>query len=348
VNVLPEFMIKAEPKFAKVPLEYQNEILEMPVPPQQLYSQACSADSVTIDHWREKWLTNIRANKKRFGSFKEHSAGKLFRKFEHKPCIIAGSGPSLAENINQLKHRGNIPLVSCLHNFHFMEENQANVDYYVSLDAGEVVLDEVSEGGKESADSYWAKTKDKKLIAYIGSDPRLFDKWQGEVYLYNAALPSADLMNEINSIEKFGCYVSNGGNVLGACLYIARGFFGCCPIAFIGADFAFSYDKKFHAWNSKYDKELGRVVKLVDVYGNKRLSWQSYVNFKGWFEHLSVSSPQIFINCSEGGCLGAFPEGNIHTIRQMRLSRFLFMYRMHEEIADQMETPEISEPKILF
>ncbi len=349
MTVLPEHLHNTnEPRYAQVRLEYQNEILNFPVTPQALYAQACSNDNATIVSWREKWLANMRANKKTFGSFKEHSAGKLFRQFEHRPCIIAGSGPSLKDNVHLLKDRGNIPLVSCLHNFHLMEDNDARVDYYVSLDAGDIVVTELSEGGTKTADEYWAMTKGKKLIAYIGSPPLLFEKWQGEIYLFNCPLPDAELMKEIDAIETFRCFVSNGGNVLGACLYLARGFFGCIPIAFVGADFCFSYDNKFHGWDSQYDKNLGYVVKAIDVYGNKRLSWQSYLNFKGWFEQLAVQSPQIFFNCTEGGCFGSFPEGNVSAIRQMKLARFLFMYRMHEEITEQMTNPETAQQQILF
>lgn len=349
MRVLPDRLhTTKEVKTAQIFLEYQNKIMELPIPPQQLYSNAAGSDAPTMAFWRETWLKNIRENKKRFGAFRDHSAGKLFKCFEHKPCIIAGAGPSLKDNGKDLLHRGSIPLVSCLHNFHFMEDIGAAPEFYVSLDAGEVVLEEIAEGGEKSAQAYWDKTKDRTLIAYIGSSPRLFEKWQGKIYLFNAPLPDVNLMNEVNEIERFGCYVSNGGNVLGACLYVARGFFGCCPIAFVGADFCFSYEHKFHPWDSKYDKNLGTVIKLVDVYGNKRLSWQSYANFKGWFEQLAVTSPQMFVNCSEGGCFGSYPEGNFVDIHQMKLIRFLFMYRMHEELSDQMTTPEVSENKILF
>ena len=343
-----ELKNRNEPRYAQVLLEYQNKILDFPVPPKALYQQACASDQATINAWRDIWLKNIRENKKRFGAFRDHSAGKLFKSFEHKPCIVAGAGPSLKDNGKGLLHRGSIPLVSCLHNFHFMEDIGANPEFYVSLDSGDVVIEEISEGGTKSADEYWSKTKDRTLIAYIGSSPNLFEKWQGKVYLFNAPIPDSMLMKQIDEIERFGCYVSNGGNVLGACLYIARGFLGCGTIAFVGADFCFSYDNKFHGWDSKYDKDLGVVIKLTDVFGNKRLTWQSYANFKGWFEQLSTETPQIFINCSEGGCFGAFPEGNVSSIQQMKLSRFLFMHRMHEELHDQMTTPEISEQKILF
>lgn len=346
--VLPEHLLKPKEKRASILLEYQNPILNFPTPPEQMFANSCASDDITVKSWRAIWLANMKENKKRFGSFKDHSAGKLFKKFQYMPAIIAGSGPSLKENVHQLKDRGGIPLISCLHNFHLMEDNDAAPDFYVSLDAGEIVVEEISEGGTKTPEEYWAMTKNRKLIAYIGSPPKLFEKWQGEVYLFNAGIPEASLMSEIMEIEAFKCFVSNGGNVLGACLYLARGFMGCGQIAFVGADFCFSYDKKFHPWDSKYDNNLGLVVKMVDVYGNKRLSWQSYANFKGWFEQLSVRSPQQFINCSEGGCFGSYPEGNVVSIVQMSLARFLFMYRMHEELVDQMETPEIAEHKILF
>ena len=64
-------------------------------------------------------LQEIKANKEQVGSFKDHGIGKLFGAHQYLPVVVAGSGPSLAGNGEQLKERGGIPLVSCLHNFHF-------------------------------------------------------------------------------------------------------------------------------------------------------------------------------------------------------------------------------------
>lgn len=333
---------------AEIILEYQNYIENPPIAPQQLYGSACSNDTITINSWRDTWLKNIRANKERFGNFKDHGLGKLFGTLKHKPAIVAGSGPSLKVNGLSLKDRHGITLLSCLHNFHFFEDNDVFVDYYVSLDAGPIVLEEIAEGGSKSEAEYWEKTRGKKLIAYIGSDPRLFEKWQGEVYFFNAPIPEKTFMDELRQIECFNTYVSNGGNVLGACLYIAKGIMGANPIAFVGADFSFSYDKKFHAWDSKYDKSLGIVIKMVDVYGNKVLSWQSYANFKNWFDWVALQVPGIYINCTEGGTFGAYPDGNLMAVKQMELRNFIGMYQMHEELREQCETPEVLHNKILF
>lgn len=333
---------------AEIILEYQNYIESPPIQPAALYSQACQNDGSTIDAWRKIWIDNVTANHKKFGPFKDKGIGLLFNKFKNKPAVIAGAGPSLKYNGKELTKRGQIPVISCLHNFHYMEDNGVDVDFYVTLDAGEVTIEEVAEGGSKTPDEYWALTKNRTLLAFIGTSPRLLEKWQGEVYFYNAPVPDEAYTKAIEAIEIFNTFVSNGGNVLGACLYIAKGILGCNPIAFVGADFSFSYEKKFHAWDSKYDKSLGYVIKAVDVYGNKVLTWQSYANFKAWFDFVACKIPGIYINCTEGGTFGSYPEGNIMSVIQMELSKFISMYEMSEELRVQCENPAALEKKILF
>lgn len=336
-------------KKREVICDYQPYIFHTPVPSGSLRSAATAADSTTIDHWAETWVKNIRANKERFGSFKKYSLGNLYNQYLHRPAIIAGSGPSLRHNAHKLKDRGGIPLISCLHNFHYFEDLGLEPEYYVTLDAGPIVLEEVSEGGEKTPDEYWEITKDRKLIAYIGTDPRLFEKWQGEVYLYNAPLPNQELEDTIDSIEKFACSVSNGGNVLGACLYISKGFFGAATTIFVGADFSFDpANNRFHGWDSKYDKDVGVCVPMFDVFGNKVKTWQSYKNFKSWYDWVSLNVPGVYINCTEGGCLGSYADGNLHTIKQMDLDQCLDMFNMSRHIKDQAISPETAQKKILF
>lgn len=332
----------------EIELEYQNYIEHAPVTPKQMYGTACSADNVTIESWRKIWISNALANKKRFGSFKEHSVGKLYGKHQNQPCFVAGSGPSLGRNGEDLKDRGSIPLVSCLHNYQFFEDRGVHVDYFVTLDAGPVVIEEVYEGGTKTPEEYWASTKNKKLLAFIGTDPKLFDLWQGEVYLFNAPVPDAEYMEKVGAEENFNIFVSNGGNVLGACLYIARGILGCNPIAYVGADFSFGYNKKFHAWDSKYDATMGRALRTNDVYGNKVYTWQSYYNFKNWFDYISLTVPGIYVNCTEGGTMGAYPEGNLMSIKQMAAKDFIGMYTMNEHLRAVCTDPTIQERRLLF
>lgn len=335
-------------KKAEIYLEYQPYFDFPPQARQGLYQQAASNDDVTVLNWRDIWLRNIRANKARFGSFKDHGLGKLHGAHRNQAAILVGSGPSLKENAHELRERKGVPVVSCLHNFHFLEDLGVPADYYVSLDAGPVTIEEVSEGGTKTADEYWALTKDRKLICYIATDPELLAKWQGEIYFFNAPLPDQGLMGEIDQVEVFRTFVSSGGNVLGAATYVAKGFFGCHTLVFTGANFSFSYTEKFHGWDSKYDANLGHCVRMTDIYGNKVKTWQSYANFKAWFDWLVQTVPGLYINASEGGCFGSYPEGNIRALRQMDLKDVLRMFNMCDELAAQCANPEIDEKKILF
>lgn len=335
-------------KKAEIYLEYQP-YFDFPQQNRNgLYAQSCTGDEITVNAWRDTWLRNTKANKDRFGSFREHGLGQLHGIHRGQAAILVGSGPSLKDNAAGLLENRGIPVLSCLHNFHFLEDLGVGADYYVTLDAGPVTIEEVSEGGTKTADEYWALTKERTLLAYIATDPRLLEKWQGKILFFNAPLPDPEIMAKLDEIEKFRTFVSSGGNVLGASTYIAKAIFGCNPLIFMGANFSFSYQEKFHGWDSKYDAHLGHCIRLTDVYGNKVKTWQSYANFKSWFDWLVQSVPGIYINASEGGCFGSYPDGNIRALQQMDLKDVLRMFNMCDELKEQCANPETDEKKILF
>jgi hypothetical protein len=335
-------------KTIEIDLEYMNYIPAPPRKREELYHQACSNDGITVESWRKIWVNNARENHKLYGPFKNRAIGKLWGKYERQPGICEGSGPSLCENISFLKDTKGIPVISCLHNYHYNEDNGVHPEYYVTLDAGEITIKEISEGGQKSHDEYIESTKDKTLLAYIGSPPALLKQWKGDIIFFNCPIPDPNVINELDALEPFHNYVSTGGNVLGACVYIAKAIFGCNPICYVGADFSFSYNKKFHSWNSGYDNNLGEAMRGIDVFGNKRLTWRSYYNFKCFFDWLAETIPGIYINATEGGILGAYPEGNLQSIIQMRLEEFVRMYSLHHDLKEEMQKPEMQTNKLLY
>jgi len=335
-------------KTVEMIFEYKNVIMKPPQSGEEMYGQACSNDKVTVDTWLPKWIANVKANKERFGDFKSRGIGQLYASNKHRPCIVVRSGPSLKNNIDELAKVKDIPIVSCLHNYHYMVDHDVKVDYYVSLDAGDVVIEEITEGGTKTTEEYLESTKGKTLLAFIGSSPKLFDSWRGEVLFFNCPVPSDQYREEVRKVEEFHTLVSTGGNVLGACTYIAKAIMGSNPIVFVGADFCFSYTRQFHPWDSKYDADIGQAMRAIDVWGNSVLTWQSYHNFKIWFDWLSGNVPGIYINCTQGGLLGSYPEGNIATIYQMRLTDFLWQYTMYEQIGPQCLEPDKEQRLVLF
>ena len=321
-------------------MEYLNTIDNPPQTPQDLHKQAASGDDPTINAWRETWIKNMKLNHEICESFCSNGIGKVYGEFNLKPCIIAGSGPSLKINIEDLKKKGDVPLLSCLHNFHFMVDHKIDVNYFITLDAGEITLPEISEGGKESHEYYLEQTKNYTLMAFIGTSPNLIKAWKGKVLWFNCPIPDTEVKESYEKVERFDNYVSNGGNVLGAAVYIAKAYLGANPIAYIGADFAFGYDKKFHSWNSAYDKKLGTVMRTVDCWGNKVLTWQSYYNFKCWHDSITMKVPGEWINCTEGGTWGVYPEGLIKNIKHKSLKEFLDGYNLYGHMKFQALNPK--------
>jgi hypothetical protein len=312
-----------------------------PESPQKLYERACSSDEITVNTWRETWKRNVKANHEKYGPFAASAIGELFGKERLKPVIVVGSGPDLATNVDQLKDTKGIALISVLHNYHYLEDRGIRPDYYVTLDAGDVTLEEIYEGGTKTPEEYLESTKDKTLLAFIGSSPKLLAAWKGKVIWFAAPLPDKQLTEDLKAVEDFTHLVSTGGNVLGASFYIAKAILGAGTVIFVGASFCFSYDNKFHPWDSKYDKDVGRYQTATDVFGMPRKTWASYYQFKCWFESRVCRVPGIYINCTEGGLFGAYPEGNIQQLIQMSLKDCIGMY----SIADQMQVDFDDEAK---
>jgi len=327
-------------KTIDIDLELQPIISGPPEAPLKLRQNAGSNDEITLRSWRDIWLKNTRENHKRFGPFKDNGVGALFNKETGRPVLVVGSGPSLKKNIGDIaRFSHDHCVVSCLHNFHYMEDHGVHVDYYVSLDAGHVTIEEVSEGGSKDQGYYWDLTEKRKLVTFIGSPPELVEKWKGEIQWFHCSIPDEKLMEDIQNIEPFHTFLSTGGNVLGACTYLARAIMGANPVIFTGADFSFSYDKNFHGWNSKYDKHLGNAMRVRDIYGLPVYTWGSYWNFKNWTDYVCCQVPGLWINATEGGCLGAYETGNIFQIIQSTMKHVCNMYSVNEIIRDQCENP---------
>jgi hypothetical protein len=48
-------------------------------------------------------------------------------------------------------------------------------------------------------------------------------------------------------------------------------------------------------------------------------------------------NPCLMVNCTEGGILGAYPNGNIKQIIQMRLCEFIYIFTQHELMPKMLE-----------
>lgn len=315
-----------------IDLVYQPLIEHLPQ--NDTYQKACAADQTTIQHWKDIWVQNTQKTKDHFGSFAEKSIGKLFGTNKNKPAIICGSGPSLKHSIEALKENKRLdePLtvVSALHNFGYFEDEGCHADYYITLDAGDIILKDVYEGRKEIPEYYWEKTKDKTLIAAVTTPVELFKKWQGNVYLFNILVPHPEIQMKMQSIERFAHYISSGGNASGGCLYFSKAILGSDPIHFVGVDCCFDYDNTFHSYKTAYD-QVGQYVVHPDLFGIPRKTWGSYLGFKYFFDWFSMNIPGNYVMCSEG-IVGAYPQGNLKSFKYMSLMDALKPYQIAQRV----------------
>ena len=188
------------------------------------------------------------------------------------------------------------------------------------------------------------------MIAHHTAYPAMLKKWQGRILWYTNPYAEAEYGKEIGkyvAYDKIPAF-NTGGNVLGAAYYFARAILGATMPIFIGADFSFGYDRKFHSWESQYDKKFAGVIPWTDIYGNRVWTWPSYFGFKNWFDHQAIGgsggNAQMFINATEGGIMGSYAEGNIQQIIQLDLKTVLHMFsgfRMAPELVQKSKDGEL-------
>jgi hypothetical protein len=335
-------------------LTFQGTIDAPPISPAQMMQQASGNDNVTVNHWREIWLKHIKRNKETHDIVGD-SAQTMAGKFAYNPVIIAGSGPSLKKNAHLLKDKPDkIGLVSCLHNYAYFTDLGLHVDGgYINLDAGDITIPEMSQGGLRDEQYYWDSTQDATLVAGLVSKPELIDRWKGPIKWFSSPVPDMKYMEEERKLlGDFCLYYNVGGNALGASYYHARAILGGMPLAFIGADFAFDYCHKFHSWDSPYDAQFQGVIPCTDIFGNRVYTWPSYHNFCLWLTYQAYGgtgmNPVQMINCTEGGIFGAFPQGNVSVIKQLALIDFLEMYRHHELLPKLLGDPDMLKKSTLL
>lgn len=322
-------------------LSYQPYVTQAPINKQQQWDQACSSDKVTSESWRDLWLEYIGENVRENGA-DDRTVGDMYGDHACLPCLCVASGPSLKRNFDQVREvPERIPVISCLHSFHKFVDSDTRCNAFVTLDAGDVVIKELSEGGRHPEQYYWDATKDHTLIAGLVTPPDLIRRWKGEVRFFNATIPDDRFMEEMPKITKNQWVYSVGGNTFGAAMYHAAWVWGCRELALVGADFAFDYMHKFHPWDTDYDQKFAGLVPCTDVYGNRVYSWPSYQNFRMWTEFQAQGSfanhHVRIVNCTEGGTLGAYPHGNVMWVQQMTLRDWVDQGKRWESYKPKME-----------
>lgn len=233
---------------------------------------------------------------------KNPSIGCLKNQYQDVPAFIVANGPSLDQNMQELKKiQGKGLIISLESTILPLLKNEIKPDILTIIE--------------RTKNTYRFHFKDREYPADIALlclalvDQHVFPSFQGEKI---PIFRQREVINEwIDHFLGDGSKIDAGANVSHLALELAT-YLGANPIVFVGQDFAYGPDKKTHSKDSVYSEEVGKQSKeivqsrpVVYVEGNdgtQLASNQLWVDFRlGLERKIAVHSDYLFLNATEGG-----------------------------------------------
>lgn len=321
------FLIKYDQTYERA---YQALIEAPPQPMEILAHQASGPDGLTCTAFGQLWTDNLLENSKSY-DFLQNSAMLEHMKFMYYPAVVIAAGPSLKKNVHLLKEHNDVVRCSCLHCFAYLMDQGVKVNYWLAIDAQPEMATVIYDGGKKPRAEYQEMMKDQVLICNTCINPKVLSEWKGKVLFFNTMANVPEYQKAAEEKCKDLVTFNQGGSVTGACLYMARAILGCGPIAFVGLDLAYSKAGMYYPWNDEmtHQSKIPNATAMTDIYGDRVITDGSWLSFKSWIEFTacggSIGAKHNFYNCTEGGILGAHPQGNLRKLMPMDLKQFLDM-----------------------
>lgn len=297
-------------------------------------------NEATLFHWRAEWVKNIGENVKRFGYFNKDHAVKVFaRENLNNACVLVGAGPSLAKNMDFLKECAGkkIPIMASAHAFMYLSENGIKPDFVTILDASSRWL-EYLRGPSQGV----------VLFSDWCCAPEYFEKWEGSIYFYQSdfdrinSIQGKLIWDELMEASKNAIppdTVPVGGHVGGGMVHIAKEILGSSDMIFVGFDYAF-LDGKFYPSDKEIDNPSVPAEarnSVANILGMPVETVPSYFMFKSMIDQIvwgyKMADPKIsYINATEGGILGAYPQGNLVCFDYMALDDAIRLVTAQREV----------------
>lgn len=256
----------------------------------------------TMISWATTWQKNVSKNTRSY-DFASMSIKGLSKAHVGETAYLIGCGPSLAANIEDLKRKEGIK-ISVLHALPYLLKQGVIPDYVVAIDARRL-------------NSAWMSDGPWTLLTDIVTHPVTLRKWHGKKYFFRShALEGLSF----DKYTDFKDYISCGGNSLGAGYSIAHGM-GCNRIVFVGMDLANGFQRHTNYANGWSNRKTGVDTFLTcDISGRGIYSLVRMHMYKMWYDMQACNHPEVeHINATQGGILGAYMEGNIKSMKQMKL-----------------------------
>lgn len=209
---------------------------------------------------------------------------QLFGKFLGVPAIICGSGPSLAQNGEELRHFSDKAVLfgggSALA---WLAGKNIPIHFAAAIDP--------SSPKERFPSQFYADTP---LIYQNRVDPVLLQSAEGPlVYLPDAG------SSLVESHLSETLFFDGGWNVATLCTAFATAL-GCAPIIFVGMDFCAEAGQIYASGITPTEKEKELIPVILE--GKEVHSKSDWLIAREWIEEFVHSHPEtLFLNASEGG-----------------------------------------------
>ncbi len=286
----------------------------------QQYVSSKISDLLTRFEFEEKWIKNIFKNIHHLDG--NCGIGGFFGKFKGLPGIIVSAGPSLKNNIEQLKEIGDQAVIVAVDTaMKVLNKHGVSPHFVLTLDAQKYSQKHFS--GVESPDTV--------LVADVVSCPSILSTYKGRKALSTTSkyyeggngqtvretTPVVDWLEKF--IPPFGD-VQSGGSVATSAFDLLLNM-GCDPIILMGQDLAYT-GREIHCSGTYHNDDwlpvINRVknlecinqgvirkrkIQYVKSFGGKGLVISDFVFdlYKSWFEDSAGKVPVTVVNSTGGG-----------------------------------------------
>ena len=246
------------------------------------------------DDLRDIWVANYSENRDRIFPLTTY-----YRK-EKKCCVLVGSSSAIKNQVSELKRLSNLNnfvIIACNGVYKWLVENDITPDYVFLVEGRDHVLSDLDSGHAGIT-----------LVVSPFVDPKVFDIWEEniEVYVCGGGEKFDKLLKE--DFEEIDV---TGGNVTNTSFLWSYKYLGCRDYIVVGTSLCYK-DKYYFDGRSTdnvmKDLNANDHINAVDIYGNVVKTTAPLLLYKSWLETYSKLSGANFINATEDGILGVYPE----------------------------------------
>ncbi|WP_446897237.1 motility associated factor glycosyltransferase family protein [Clostridium sp. LBM24168] len=221
---------------------------------------------------------------------KSSSINEFKNVFTDKPAVVVSAGPSLSQNIHELKEvQDKLIIITGARSLEALLDNGINPNFICLVDPGDINCNFIKDKLDLKVPMVFHEYSNYKAVGIYGG---------GKIFFSSHYITQNMINRKIDSLTA-------GGSVAHTCTSMAL-YMGCNPVIFIGQDFAYTGEKlhadiSAHGERNKVD-DSKEYIEVEDIYGNNVKTDKLLNNYRLNMENIiEFNKSTIFINSTEGG-----------------------------------------------